>query len=302
VNLPNDPSPVGPVRAKVSIWRGIGRALRVAFNVTRKTLVTLILMLSIGMFIGGVALAMSKSLFDLASSAVSRITSQTVRSGHAAAIQSAQNDLRVSRTQLAIRDAQIAELRRQTASGRNAQHEIRTLSRKIATRDAQIAALRRQNASLRAAQLVTYRGRTIPAGAAVSLAARNASAGMAGIATRSVASMAGKALPFVGTTVIVAATAWQLKSVCDITTQLSELDAAFNPNNAISNNDVCGMPVPNRAEIWAMIRESPGNVWEGARHNFPDLPDIEFPQIPSWVFEWGRRLMCSTVGGDDCET
>lgn len=284
------------------MWRRMWRALRMVFLAMRASLLAFLLVVSIGMVIGGFALAMSKTLFDLASSAASRLTSQTVRASHTAALQSVQNELNASKKQLVIRDAQVAALRRQTASARAFQAEFQAIARELADRNGHIAALRSLIQTLRAAQNVTYQGQKMAPAAAVALTARDASDGMASVARRSIASMAGKALPFVGTAVIVSATAWQLNSMCEINKQLRELDVAFNPDNPIGENEVCGRSVPTSAELWATIRESPGYVWDSVRAEFPDMPQVELPQMMSGLMSWGEWLMCSIVRSEECGT
>ncbi len=72
-------------------------------------------------------------------------------------------------------------------------------------------------------------------------------------AVRNLAATAGEAAPFVGTAVIVSATALELYDACEMLKDLHALDAAFNGGSGIDSGEVCGMTVPRIAGLctWA---------------------------------------------------
>ncbi|MDO5657802.1 MAG: hypothetical protein Q4G36_05715 [Paracoccus sp. (in: a-proteobacteria)] len=123
---------------------------------------------------------------------------------------------------------------------------------------------------------VTYRGARVAAREAVSDTAQRVSRRMSRSAARSVSSAAAEALPVVGIGVIVAATAWELHESCELMKDMREMDAAFNPDSAISEDEICGITPPDRAEIWRAVRQSPGTVWQAARDTYDGLPELSF--------------------------
>jgi hypothetical protein len=102
-------------------------------------------------------------------------------------------------------------------------------------------------------------------------------------ATRNVAATFGEAIPVIGVGVVVAATAWELKDACDTMKDLHELEVALDPTKAsdASVQEVCGMKVPSKEEIWEKVKASPGEAWANAKAAMPDLP--EMPSV-DWKF------------------
>jgi hypothetical protein len=71
--------------------------------------------------------------------------------------------------------------------------------------------------------------------------------------TRNVASIPGKALPFVGTGIIVAGTAWDLYDLCESLRDMNLLNAEFG-NGQEDLRHVCGVTIPTTANILAQTR------------------------------------------------
>jgi hypothetical protein len=117
--------------------------------------------------------------------------------------------------------------------------------------------------------------------------------------SRNVASVFAESLPFVGVGVIVGATLWEVKDSCEMMKDLHELDVAFNPENAIDGTEVCGLRVPDRAEVWHTIRESPADAWGAAKANIPDLPDFSGAYVSG--LEWVIAFACGMLPCDDVE-
>lgn len=123
---------------------------------------------------------------------------------------------------------------------------------------------------------VTYRGQRLAAREAVKDTAERVARRTTFATSRNLASMAGEALPMIGVGVIVAATAWELSDACALMGEMRALDAAFNPNDPVTDDEICGMKPPTRAELWASIKASPGAAWDTARGMYDSLPDVSF--------------------------
>ena len=127
-------------------------------------------------------------------------------------------------------------------------------------------------------------------------------------AARAVATAPAKALPYVGTTVVVGAAAWEIKGHCDtirdMTTIQREVDNLIllepEPSKSRSEGErtVCGMDVPTREEIWNQIRTAPLAVWHHSRDFLTDLepisPGVEV-QLAGW---WENRETLVRDGWD----
>ena len=159
------------------------------------------------------------------------------------------------------------------------------LSTVKARTEARTARLARQAQASR----VTYRGARRTAREAVTDTSRRVSRRVAFASARNVGSMAGEALPFIGVAVIVGATAWELADACEMMKDMRELDAAFNPDTPVTDDEVCGLEVPTAAETWKLIAASPGAVWEGAQGLYDGLPKMS--ETYSQVLEWGTGFL-----------
>ena len=194
--------------------------------------------------IGSLALSLAtvtvSGVFSLVSSAVEAVTgTRTVRAKHKARL----DDLSVKNV------------------------ELKTRNDKLATENRRV---KRELADTR----VTYRGQTRHAREAVKDTSGRLARRVTFASSRNVASVFAEALPFVGVGVILAATAWEINDSCEMMKDLRELDLAFNPDSATKGTEVCGMEVPERAEVWKSIRESPAAAWNGAQEYMPGLPDF----------------------------
>lgn len=122
---------------------------------------------------------------------------------------------------------------------------------------------------------VIYRGEKKTAGEAVRDTSQRMATRIKTAASKNVASTFGEAIPFIGVGVIVAATAVEVSDTCLLLKDVRELDAAFNPDNPIDPEEVCGMEVPSKEEIWARIKSAPRDVWKEMREIYADLPGWE---------------------------
>ncbi len=83
-------------------------------------------------------------------------------------------------------------------------------------------------------------------------------------AATNAASVFGESIPFYGIAVIVAATSFEIGMACKDMDDLYELQIALDPDSKISDDrdEVCGLQIPTREEIWAKIKSSPGAIWD----------------------------------------
>ncbi len=181
--------------------------------------------------------------------------------------------------------------RTRSVAGRHAD-EIEKLDRRLIAESRAKSKARGEVAEL-SAELASARLANKSAATAVSTTSDRISQRAKRSATRSVGSMAGEALPFVGTAVIVGVTALELKDLCDTIRDMNELDGILNPEKDIGNDEqtVCSMPVPTREEIWDEVRKSPERAWDGVMA----LKDIDLPDPPDWT-RYGEAMKGAAMG------
>ncbi|MEZ0468925.1 hypothetical protein [Phaeobacter sp. SYSU ZJ3003] len=156
-----------------------------------------------------------------------------------------------------------------------------SLSDDLARKDAKLNELTDEVASLRGAKTVPYRGQKRALSEAVEDTATRVSRRTVTGAARNAGSVVAEAIPFAGIVAIIGVTAWDLKDSCDTMKDLHELEKAFNPEAAAGQeqDEVCGLAVPTKDEIWASVKSSPGEAWKAATSYVPDLPKLTTPQI-----------------------
>lgn len=142
---------------------------------------------------------------------------------------------------------------------------------------------------------VLYRGQKMRAAEAVSNHASRVSRRITVSSLRNFGSMAAEALPFVGAAAIVGVTALEMHDACEALKDVQELDIAFNPSSAPSEEaqTVCSIEMPNREELLASIQASPGQSWETAREYTPTLPTLSDVEI-----NWGEQFGVIKAGAD----
>jgi hypothetical protein len=152
----------------------------------------------------------------------------------------------------------------------------------------EVADLKDEVAVLRAEKIVTYRRKPYLLKDAVSDTSRRISTRTATGASRNLAATFGEAWPVAGVAVVVTATTLELYDACVIMQDLHELDLAFNPEAAsdAEAKEVCGMKVPTVEEIWAKVKNSPGEAWRMAKEALPDLPEMPEFRMPEIDWVW----------------
>lgn len=159
-------------------------------------------------------------------------------------------------------------------------------TRLLADLDAERMARRTETAALRrelAAEAVPYRGARVAMREAVHDTAERVARRSSVAAGRTLGSTVGEALPVMGIGVIVAATAWELHDSCGLMKDMRALDAAFNPDNPVSEDEICGLKPPTRDEVWQAVKDSPGAAWESARGLYAELPEISVSASYDWT-------------------
>ncbi len=206
--------------------------------------------------------------FGLASSVAGLVVgvSQTVRGKH--------------QTQLAVRDDKLAQKTRQEVELSN---ENGKLKGQLATTRKETDVLRKK---LDDTAVVSYRGAKRPIREAVSDTSQRIARRTAIATSRNIATMPGESIPVYGIAVVVGATTWEVADACAMMSDMHALDVAFNPENAISDREVCGTRVPTAGEIWDGIKSAPGNIWQDMKGMDFDLPDLPFDDWAATVLLW----------------
>lgn len=100
------------------------------------------------------------------------------------------------------------------------------------------------------------------------------------VAASNVSSMFGESIPYYGIAIIVASTAYELKTACDTMKEMDELMSQVDPESvdAADTIEVCGMKVPTKDEIIEMVKNSPEAAWDMAVNGY----DGAVAMIPTW--------------------
>lgn len=203
-----------------------------------------------------------------------------------------------------------AELKSQL--GRTSQNLIterqakKALQSKLASQAEELAAEKTSNRILKSRYdevldgLVTFKGKAVPVTRAVSQTVMQIGRRSSRSAARSVASMPGEAIPWIGTAVIVGVTSLEIRDLCLTMKDMTELQRAFDPSFKTNEDDleVCAIKVPPKEEIIAAVKASPGKAWEAAKEATPSLEDIrnmKIPDVKGW-WETGEGAV-SDFGG-----
>lgn len=264
----------------MTMLRRLARALRWTVATLGGLWSVLMMLLIAGSLALSIAMAVVPAVFAAVSGVVETVTG--IRSLHSRQI-ARETRLADNLTRAETRAAaEAAERRAVTGRADN-------LARELADSRAAQARMARELAD----SPVTYRGTRMAAREAVKDTATRVSRRTAVATTRNVASMAGEALPVIGVGVIAAATAWELRDACLMMGEMRALDAAFNPDDPVTDDEICGLTPPTREELWQMVRSSPGAAWDAARGLYDGLPEVSlggsYARISGWageVYDW----------------
>ncbi|WP_317057078.1 hypothetical protein [Roseovarius rhodophyticola] len=149
---------------------------------------------------------------------------------------------------------------------KKAEKRVRELEAQTKAQAKVVKSLKSENEGLRKTKFVTFKGEKVSLEKATSTTIRSLQSRTTKVATANVASAAGESIPFYGIAIIVGATAFELNSACTTMRDLHELETAINPSTASQTdvNNVCGLKVPTREELWQGVKSSPGLAWSKA--------------------------------------
>ena len=250
------------------------------------------LTLNIAMFMGG-------AMYKLASSAFSAATGvRSVAAQHADEVADLGRNLASERKVSQKLRGEVIDISDNLVSERKVTKRLRgEVTELSGNLSAQRLALKkaRSEAAGSASNVVTYKGKKVARKQAVEATANAISKRAAKTSARSVTSMAGEAIPYVGTAVIVGVTALELKDLCDTIKDMNELKRAFDPSLSPNQEEatVCSMKVPTTEELWDVAKASPGQAWAAAKDVTPSLQDLknyEFPDI-DWSGAWNSTAV-----------
>ena len=141
-------------------------------------------------------------------------------------------------------------------------------------------------ARLKVPKKVMFEGVEVATEEAVAKVSSRVKARTAKVASADMGATFGQSIPWIGVGVVVAATAYDLKTACDTMKDLHALEVAVHPEAASDSSvqEVCGLKVPSKEEIWDKVKASPGQAWDWAKSAVPDVP--EMPDMPEvdWTF------------------
>jgi hypothetical protein len=220
----------------------------------------------VAMFIGG-------TIYSTASAAFEAVTGlRTVASKHAVEVVELTDDINAERQAKRQLQGEITEVTDDLATQRTINRQLRG----DVTDLSDDLLLARRQLDNNAIELVNFRGRRVAVSEAVNETADLISSRSRNSASREIGSMAGEALPWVGTAVIVGVTTLELRDLCQTITDMNELKRAFDPTLVTDENQrtVCSMEVPSRQELWDATKSSPRRAWQQASAVMPTLDDI----------------------------
>lgn len=155
--------------------------------------------------------------------------------------------------------------------------------------------------------LVPFKGKKVALKTAVDETAEAVGSRALRTARREVASMPGEAIPYLGTAVIVTATALEVADLCATLKDMSALKKAFNPDLESSPEEleVCAIKIPPKDELVEIISRAPGQAWSGTIEALPTIDDLKSMELPDTSVEkiWdgtmkaGENLWVKTMDG-----
>ncbi len=266
------------------IWRPVWRGLRVSRGVVMVLLLAASLAANAALFVGGV-------LFNVIDEAVESVTGLATATGKQRKLT---DRLKRKNHQLAARNRslqnRVTEVRRErsrlTARNRSLQNrviEIRQESSRLAARNRslqnRVTELRREGGRLkdRMARL-----RQVTNAAVKRTVARSANA-----AVRVVATAPGKAVPYLGTAVVLGAAGLEIRDLCNTVRDMKAIQREIDPTESHSEDErkICGMDVPTKEQILSQIETVPLDAWQRSREFLTDLDPIP-PEFETWLSRW----------------
>lgn len=132
----------------------------------------------------------------------------------------------------------------------------------------QIAELETENRRLRNLNSVVLNGEKLTVQQASNRIAGRVQKRTAAVATANAASVFGEAIPLWGIAIIAGSTSYELYSACQTMKDMQSLRKSLgqtSDSETIEETErICGLERPTADEIWAQVKESPGQAWQGA--------------------------------------
>lgn len=117
-------------------------------------------------------------------------------------------------------------------------------------------------------------------------------------ASRNMSSVAGQAIPFAGTAIILGVTAWDVYDACETMKDINELNNAHG-HVKIDHTRVCGMriSIPNQQQVLAQIRSNWKTAYQSAADSVNGAGTVLVPSTPMEL-SWRdvRGTVCPVVG------
>lgn len=243
------------------------------FKTIRRTALVLVLIASLafnGLLLG------SSVIFNAASQLVSAISQQDMPNlSNPEDLQTLTKELDEQKRVNRALKAEIAEKAKENAD------EVALLTSKLEAEKKISRQLRSETADL-SESLAVASATNARVAARVTDVSERVGSRMKKAASRETAAMYGEAIPYWGVAVIVAATALELKDLCDTAIDMTELKLALDPNQAPDEEDLtlCAVELPTRSEIATFAKETPGKAWESAKASMPTLEEVKSFELP----------------------
>ncbi|WP_394155435.1 hypothetical protein [Loktanella salsilacus] len=148
-----------------------------------------------------------------------------------------------------------------------------------------------ENARLRRVDTVSFRGRSMTARDASKEVLESTMRRTSRSTVANVSSIPGESIPFYGIAIVLAATAYELKSACDNMKDLYDLQVAIDPESARPDdrNAVCALQVPTKQEVWSSIKASPQVAWDASVSGLDSISNsVANLEAPDFGGMWGR--------------
>lgn len=186
-----------------------------------------------------------------------------------------------AKTLLARHADEVADL---SASVASQNREVERLEDELKGKNTRINSLTDELEEARAERVVTYRNQKRFLTEAVEDTSDRIAKRTVNRSARNVTAVFAEAIPVVGVGVVVGVTGLELRDSCNTLKDLKELELSFNPTATAEDDvqQVCGLEVPSRDEVWQTVRASPTQAWEAMKLYLPDLGELNLPRLPFW--------------------
>jgi hypothetical protein len=242
-----------------TLFSKFSRVLLITFNWIRKSISMVLLVVALGWMV------LSHSV-----QAIADVTTGALRLAGIAAISSTdiRSQLRSEKRLRVAAERQAQSLRSDLNSTRTrldqSRADLALAEHHLAETRANNRTLQREVIRLESESFVTLRGERVPLREATQETIGSVQKRTATVASANLGSAWGESIPIYGVAVVIAATSFELGMACKDMDDLYELQVAIDPEGAIpaERDQVCGLQVPTRDEIWDGLRTSPIALWE----------------------------------------